>query len=50
MNDLLNIFKTLSDETRLRIVMLLHHDELCVCEMSGILDVSQPTISKGLSK
>lgn len=50
MNELLNIFKTLSDETRLRIVMLLHFDELCVCEIGGILDVPQPTISKGLSK
>jgi ArsR family transcriptional regulator, arsenate/arsenite/antimonite-responsive transcriptional repressor len=50
MNDLMNIFKTLSDETRLRIVMLLHFDELCVCEIGGILDVPQPTISKGLSK
>ena len=50
MNDLINIFKTLSDETRLRIVMLLHFDELCVCEIGGILDIPQPTISKGLSK
>lgn len=50
MNELLNIFKILSDETRLRIVMLLHFDELCVCEISGILEVPQPTISKGLSK
>jgi len=50
MNDLMNTFKTLSDETRLRIVMLLHFDELCVCEIGGILDVAQPTISKGLSK
>ncbi|MBR0577164.1 winged helix-turn-helix transcriptional regulator [Proteiniclasticum sp. BAD-10] len=50
MNELMNIFKTLSDETRLRIVMLLHFDELCVCEISGILGVPQPTVSKGLSK
>jgi len=50
MNQLVNIFKTLSDETRLRIVMLLHFDELCVCEIGGILDVPQPTVSKGLSK
>ncbi|HCW73737.1 MAG TPA: transcriptional regulator, partial [Clostridiaceae bacterium] len=36
--------------TRLRIIMLIHFDELCVCEISGILDVTQPTVSKGLSK
>jgi len=50
MNELTNIFKTLSDETRLRIMMLLYQDELCVCEISGILNVPQPTVSKGLSK
>ena len=50
MNDLINIFKVLSDETRLRTIMLLHFDELCVCEIGGILDIPQPTISKGLSK
>lgn len=50
MNEIMNIFKTLSDETRLRIIMLIHFDELCVCEISGILDVTQPTVSKGLSK
>ncbi|NLB20079.1 MAG: winged helix-turn-helix transcriptional regulator [Clostridium sp.] len=50
MNGLINIFKTLSDETRLRIIMLIHFDELCVCEIGGILDIPQPTISKGLSK
>lgn len=30
--------------------MLLYQDELCVCELSGILNVPQPTVSKGLSK
>lgn len=50
MNDLISIFKLLSDETRLRIIMLIHFDELCVCELGGILEIPQPTISKGLSK
>lgn len=44
------IFKLLSDETRLRVVMLLSQGELCVCEMTGILNESQPKISKVLSK
>jgi ArsR family transcriptional regulator len=30
--------------------MLLSCEELCVCELSGILNVSQPNISKHLSK
>jgi ArsR family transcriptional regulator len=44
------IFKLLSDDTRLRIVMLLLEEDLCVCEMSGILNLPQPKISKTLSK
>ena len=50
MNQLTNIYKTLSDETRLRILMLLYQEDLCVCQISGILGASQPKISKNLSK
>ena len=50
MNQLTNIFKILSDETRVRIIILLYQEELCVCELSGILDVPQSRISKNLSK
>ena len=50
MNELVNIFKLLSDETRLRIIILLYQHDLCVCQLSGILDTPQPKISKGLSK
>lgn len=50
MNSLTNLFKILSDETRLRILLLLYQEELCVCQLSGILEVAQPKISKSLSK
>jgi len=50
MKKLTDIFKLLSEETRLRIIVLLAKNELCVCELSYILDVSQPNISKSLSK
>ncbi|MCH4889269.1 metalloregulator ArsR/SmtB family transcription factor [Acidaminobacter sp. JC074] len=50
MNNLINIFKLLSDETRLRIILLLKDNELCVCQMTGILNISQPKASKALSK
>ena len=50
MNQLINVFKIFSDETRLRIIILLAQQELCVCQLSGILDVSQPKVSKNLSK
>lgn len=50
MNKLIPIFKLLSDETRLRILMLLYQEDLCVCEITGIIDSPQPRISKNLSK
>jgi len=50
MNQLTQTFKILSDETRLRIIMLLYQEDLCVCEICGILDIPQPRISKNLSK
>ena len=43
------LFRLLSDETRLRIFMLLAHRELCVCQIMGVLGVSQPLVSRNLS-
>jgi ArsR family transcriptional regulator len=45
MQDILNTFKALSDETRLRILKLLEHGELCVCDIVESLNISQPKIS-----
>ncbi len=43
-------FKQLSDETRLRCLMLLLAEgELCVCELTFALDLSQPKISRHLA-
>jgi DNA-binding transcriptional ArsR family regulator len=44
-----NIFGLLSDVTRVRILMLLQRKELCVCQLMGVLGVSQPLISRNLS-
>jgi ArsR family transcriptional regulator len=49
MNDLLNIFKALSDETRIRILKLLEGGELCVCDIVAALDMIQPKVSFHLS-
>jgi ArsR family transcriptional regulator len=49
MKSLTKIFKLLSDETRLRILMLLKHKELCVCQIMAILGISQPLVSRNLS-
>ena len=43
-------FKCLSDETRLRCMLLLHREgELCVCELTHALALSQPKISRHLA-
>ncbi|HEN3630608.1 TPA: As(III)-sensing metalloregulatory transcriptional repressor ArsR [Yersinia enterocolitica] len=46
----LQLFKNLSDETRLGIVLLLKEvGELCVCDLCTALDESQPKISRHLA-
>lgn len=45
MQDIMNIFKALSEETRLRIIRLLEHGELCVCDLVTALDMVQPKVS-----
>src|SRR5579883_1553539 len=42
-------FKALGDETRLRIVALLSHGELCVCHVEAALNLSQPNASRHLA-
>lgn len=46
----LQLFKNLSDDTRLSLVLLLREKgELCVCELSETLRQSQPKISRHLA-
>lgn len=45
-----HLFTSLSNDTRLRCLMLLsRHDELCVCELTHALSISQPHISRHLA-
>ncbi len=47
---LTQLTKILSDETRLRILMLLTQgEELCVCQLTAVLKLSQPKISRHLA-
>lgn len=50
MDKLTDFFKMLSDETRVRILVLLYHKKLCVCQLCGIMEETQPKISKHLAK
>ncbi|OGI38411.1 MAG: hypothetical protein A2V91_01955 [Candidatus Muproteobacteria bacterium RBG_16_64_10] len=44
------LFQALSDATRLRILALLAaEDELCVCDLTRVLKLSQPMISRHLA-
>ncbi|WP_109440459.1 metalloregulator ArsR/SmtB family transcription factor [Acinetobacter haemolyticus] len=48
--DQVNFFKCLSDETRLNIVTLVvENKELCVCDLTEKLQLSQPKISRHLA-
>ena len=41
-------FKVLSDPTRLKIINALMLSEMCVCDISALLNMSQPAISHHL--
>lgn len=50
MKDLAKVFQSLDDETRLRILaLLLHERELCVCDITAVLQLPQSTASRHLS-
>ncbi|AFV01157.1 MULTISPECIES: metalloregulator ArsR/SmtB family transcription factor [unclassified Dehalobacter] len=48
MDKLLDTLKSLSDETRLRIINLLYEKELCVCDITETLQISQTKASRHL--
>lgn len=45
-----DLFKTLGDENRLRIINLLLHGELCVCQIERIMTINQSNASRHLLK
>lgn len=46
-----DVFKALADDTRTRIALLVAREgELCVCELTAALDLSQPKISRHLAQ
>jgi ArsR family transcriptional regulator len=44
-----NLFRTLADPTRLRILRLIRESEVCVCYFVEALQISQPKISRHLA-
>ena len=43
------LFKALGEDTRLRIIAMLSHGELCVCHLIQGLELPQSTVSRHLS-
>jgi len=48
MKEFIKVIKALRDPNRVKIVKILKHGQLCVCEIQEVLGVSQPTVSKHL--
>jgi ArsR family transcriptional regulator len=48
MKEFIKVIKALSDPNRVKIIKMLQHKSLCVCEMRAALGVAQPTVSKHL--
>lgn len=49
MREFMAITKALSDPNRVRILLSLRRGELCVCQITALLDLATSTISKHLS-
>lgn len=43
-----DLFSLLSDSTRLKILWLLCHNEVCVCDIASAIDMSSPAVSHHL--
>lgn len=48
LQDLAELFKALGDHTRVRILNALYHAELCVCDLTLLLEMSQSAVSHQL--
>jgi len=48
MKQFIRVMKALSDPNRVKLIKMLIEKELCVCEMTALLGLAQPTVSKHL--
>ena len=48
MKDFTAVMKALSDPNRVKIIKMLQHKSMCVCEIKAALNLSQPSVSKHL--
>jgi ArsR family transcriptional regulator len=50
MKNELRLLKTMADENRLRLLLLLRQRELFVCQLMAVTGLSQPLVSRGLAQ
>jgi len=48
MREFIKVMKAVSDPSRVKILKMLQHKSMCVCEMHTALKLAQPTVSKHL--
>ena len=48
LNDLAEFFKVFGDVTRLKLLSVLFHSEMCVCDIAALLGMTQSAISHQL--
>jgi len=48
MRDFIRVMKALADPNRVKILKMLQHRVMCVCEIQAALGLAQPSVSKHL--
>lgn len=48
MQEFIKVMKALSDPNRVKLIKMLQHKVMCVCEIRAALGIAQPTVSKHL--
>ena len=48
MKEFISVMKALSEPNRVKILKMLQHKVMCVCEIKELLGISQPSVSKNL--
>jgi ArsR family transcriptional regulator len=48
MENFIKVMKALSDPNRVKVLKMLQHRPMCVCEIQAALEIAQPTVSKHL--
>jgi ArsR family transcriptional regulator, arsenate/arsenite/antimonite-responsive transcriptional repressor len=49
MKEMVKVFKAVADPNRIRILKMLQQKKMCVCELSAVLGITQPSVSRHLS-